>query len=74
VLGQYSDAGNEHEPRVLHTVPGELIGPGHNSIVRGPDGDDYIVYHAWDAKMTARRMFIDRLVWTSNGPRLERGL
>ena len=72
VLGPYSDEGSENGPRVLHTIPGKLIGPGHNSIVRGPDGADYIVYHAWDARMTARRMFIDRLVWTSDGPRCER--
>lgn len=74
VLGPYSDGGNENGPRVLHTVPGELIGPGHNSVVRGPDGADYMVYHAWDSEMTARRTFIERLAWTTDGPRLERGL
>jgi beta-xylosidase len=72
VLGPYSDDGNKSGPRVLHTIPGELIGPGHNSIVRGPDGEDCIVYHAWDARMTARRMFIDRLIWTTDGPCCER--
>ena len=72
VLGPYSDEGNESGPRMLHTIPGELIGPGHNSIVRGPDGEDWIVYHAWDARMTARRMFIDRLLWTNEGPRCGR--
>jgi len=72
VLGPYSDGGNDAGPRVLRTVLGELIGPGHNSIVRGPDGEDHIVYHAWDVRMTARRMFIDRLVWTGEGPRCER--
>ncbi len=74
VLGPYSDAGNENGPRVLRTIPGELIGPGHNSIVRGPDGSDCIVYHAWDPKRTARRTSIDRLVWTSAGPRCKRWL
>lgn len=72
VLGPYSDEGNENGPRVLHTVPGELIGPGHNSVVRGPDGEDYIVFHAWDSPMTARRMFIERLLWTADGPRFVR--
>jgi len=72
VLGPYSSDGNDSGPRVLHTLPGELVGPGHNSIVRGPDGEDRIVYHAWDARMTARRMFIDRLIWTRDGPRCER--
>ncbi len=69
VLGTYSDAGNEGGPRVLRTVPNHVIGPGHNTIVTGPDGQDYIVYHAWDKEMKARRMFIDELSWTSEGPR-----
>jgi beta-xylosidase len=69
VTGPYSDAGNESGPRVLRTIPGKVIGPGHNSIVTGPDGQtDYIVYHAWDKEMTARRMFIDPLLWTEEGP------
>ena len=69
VLGPYSSEGNENGPRLLRTISGQLIGPGHNSIVTAPNGDDFIVYHAWDAPMRARRMFIDRLVWTSEGPR-----
>lgn len=60
----------EHQgPALLRTRPGELIGPGHNSVVRGPDGADYLVYHAWDVAHTARRMCIDRLDWTPDGPR-----
>jgi beta-xylosidase len=70
VLGPYSDSGNERGARVLHTIPGQLIGPGHNSIVTAPNGQDYIAYHAWDAAMSARRMFIDPLIWTADGPRL----
>jgi beta-xylosidase len=70
VLGPYSDAGNEAGPRVLRTVPARLIGPGHNSLVTGPDGQtEYLVYHAWDNEMKARRVFIDKLVWTKAGPR-----
>ncbi|MBC8095048.1 MAG: family 43 glycosylhydrolase [Akkermansiaceae bacterium] len=72
VLGPYLDEGNEAGPRVLRTVPGQVIGPGHNSIVTEPDGEtDYLVYHAWDREMKARQMFIDRLVWTPEGPRCE---
>jgi hypothetical protein len=37
--------------------------------VVGPDGADYIVYHAWDPGFGARRMCIDRLEWTIDGPR-----
>ena len=70
VTGPYSDDGNESGPRVLRTEPGQVIGPGHNSIVTGPDGEtQYIVYHAWDKEMKVRRMFIDALSWTSEGPR-----
>lgn len=70
ILGPYDDSGNETGPRVLRTVPGKLIGPGHNTVISGPDGRTlFIVYHAWDAKMTARRMFISPLVWTPQGPR-----
>jgi len=71
VLGPYSDAGNETGPRVLRTVPGQVVGPGHNSVTVGPDGQDYIVYHAWDSERKARQMFIDKLAWTQQGPRCE---
>jgi beta-xylosidase len=72
ILGPYSDAGNEDGPRVLRTIPNQLIGPGHNSIVTGPDGEtDFIVYHAWDKEMKARQMSIEPLVWTPDGPRRE---
>jgi hypothetical protein len=41
-------------------------------VAAGPDGHtDYIVYHAWDPAMTARRMFIDPLEWTPRGPRCD---
>lgn len=68
VMGPYSESGNNDGPRVLRTIPGKVIGPGHNSIVAGPDGE-FIVYHAWDLAMTARRMCIDPLIWTPDGPR-----
>jgi len=71
VMGPYSDAGNESGPRVLHTIPNQLLGPGHNSIITGPDNSDYIVYHAWDKQMKARKMCIDKLLWTVDGPRCQ---
>lgn len=71
ILGPYSDAGNELGPRVLRTVPGKVVGPGHNSIVDGGDGNEYIVYHAWDPGGIARRMCIDKLFWTPDGPRCD---
>ncbi len=70
VVGPYSDAGAEKGPRVLRTVPGQVIGPGHCSIVSERDAArHYLIYHAWDADMTARRLCIDALTFTSDGPR-----
>ena len=72
VLGPYYDESCDTGPRVLHTVPGEMIGPGHNSIAVGPDGEtEYIIYHAWDKEMKARQMCVDRLIWTPDGPRCD---
>jgi GH43 family beta-xylosidase len=69
-LGPFRDDWNAHGPAVLRGVPGKVLGPGHNSVVRGPDGvTDFIVYHAWDTAQTARRMCIDPIEWTADGPR-----
>ena len=66
-LGPYSDGGDR--PRVLQGVPGHVRGPGHHSIVFGPEGKyQYIIYHAWDPKMKEREMCADKLEWTPEGP------
>jgi beta-xylosidase len=62
-----------HEPytgsaTLLRTIPDKVIGPGHNSVVKAPNGDDYIIYHAWDAAKTARRLCIDKLEWKNGEP------
>jgi beta-xylosidase len=70
VLGPYEDSGGPGGPRLLRTVPGHLIGPGHVSLVLGPDGvTEHVAYHAWDAGMTARRLHMATLEWTDRGPR-----
>jgi beta-xylosidase len=72
VMGPYSDAGNELGPRVLRSIPGYVLGPGHNSIIVGSDRQtEYLVYHAWDPEMRSRRMCIDLLIWTPEGPRCQ---
>jgi beta-xylosidase len=68
VIGPYSCESKESGARLLRTLPGKVLGPGHNSMIEGPDGFDYIVYHAWDPKMIARRMCLDRIDWTAEGP------
>jgi beta-xylosidase len=67
VLGPWVEPAGEG-PALMRSRPGQLEGPGHNCVVVGPDGEDYIVYHAWDPGHTARRMCIDRLDWTPDGP------
>ena len=67
-LGPWEHA-PENEPIVLRERPPTVLGPGHNSHTIAPDGTEVLVYHAWDATRTARRMCIDPLVWTERGPR-----
>jgi beta-xylosidase len=55
---------------LLRTVPG-LVGPGHCSVVEGPDGEDWVAYHAWDEGLGARRLCLDRIEWTPDGPRVD---
>ena len=56
--GQEIDGANSLP--ILRTVAGKVLGPGHNSIVKGPNGRElYCVYHSWiDGK---RMMSLDRM-------------
>ena len=57
---------------------GYWFAPGHNSIVTGAAGEDWIIYHAVDARRprakssddvnTRRVMLIDRIVWRDGWP------
>jgi len=69
IQGPWIDESIADGPRVLRGVEGRFIGPGHHSVVLGPNGvDEYVCYHAWDAAMTQRRMCIDKLLFTADGP------
>ena len=47
---------------ILRTIPNRVIGPGHNSVVRGPDNRQlYCVYHRWGSD--GRQLAIDPLEW-----------
>ncbi len=49
---------------VLRTIPGVVIGPGHNSVVRGPDNQQlFCIYHRWAADQSDRVLCIDPLDW-----------
>jgi hypothetical protein len=75
VLGPWRDTGGDHGPRVLRTVPGQVIGPGHCSVVTrigaqaGDTAGRLIVYHAWGSDGQARRMCLDPLLVSPEGPR-----
>jgi GH43 family beta-xylosidase len=67
---QFSDG--EKTLPIIRTTPDVIVGPGHNSVVRGPNGRElYCVYHRWtDA---GRVMAIDRMDFAGerifvNGP------
>lgn len=56
---------------ILRTVSTDsdthILGPGHNSVVRGPSNFDlFCVYHRWNAEGTARVLCIDRMDWTGD--------
>lgn len=52
---------------VLRTNPGKVVGPGHNSVVRGPDNRQlYCVYHRWSRDGKVRQMAIDPLDWAGD--------
>lgn len=67
-LGPFTDPPGPPGARILRTVPGRVLGPGHASVVTTPAGHDYLAYHAWDPARTRRRMFLDRLEWGPDGP------
>lgn len=55
---QFSDG--ENVLPILRTMPERIIGPGHNSVVRGPNNRElYCVYHRWVEGQ--RVMAIDRM-------------
>ncbi|MBC7869190.1 MAG: family 43 glycosylhydrolase, partial [Chitinophagaceae bacterium] len=67
LLGPYRHPAEIDLP-LLRSVPGKVIGPGHNSFTENAEGSEYIVYHGWDNDMTARLMRIDRLRWEGDMP------
>ena len=70
--GPYQDEADLEGAAVLKSIPGKLIGPGHNSVVLGPDDQThFIVYHSWNPERTKRQMCLDPIEWTPQGPRAD---
>lgn len=57
------------DARPLLASGGDLLGPGHNSLVTTDDGE-LIAFHSWDAARTARRMHMRRIAFELGGPRV----
>jgi GH43 family beta-xylosidase len=52
---------------ILRTLPGLVVGPGHNSVVRGPDNQQlFCIYHLWSPTGGDRVLAIDRLDWAGD--------
>lgn len=66
-LGPWAAAPADAPP--LLATAGDLIGPGHNSIVTGSRGD-VIAFHAWNPERTRRQLHLADLQWTALGPRI----
>ncbi len=72
VTGPCRDEADLEGATVLKSIPGKLIGPGHNSVVLGPDDrTHFIVYHSWNPERTKRQMCLDPIEWTPQGPRAD---
>jgi beta-xylosidase len=69
-LGPWRDDFAIHGATVLGGTA-QAAGPGHTSIARIGNQTDMLVYHCWDAARTARRMCLDPLIWTPQGPRCD---
>ena len=68
-LGPCRDAA---ENPILTSAKG-AAGPGHCSMVVGPDGNDWLLYHAWPpdaigSEDPGRTMWLDRVEWTDGKP------
>lgn len=50
---------------------GSVRGPGGQDIVKGPDGQDRIVFHGWDPTFTYRAVYSQRLDWKAGRPIVE---
>lgn len=70
-LGPWRDDFAERGPVVLRATK-EVPGPGHASVTAGlGDRSLVLVYHAWNVERTMRRLCIDPLRWTEDGPKCD---
>ena len=67
----------EKSPRRLLSTGALARGPGHCSVVKGPRGEDLLVYHAYDPATLGYRadrvMRVEPLLWVDGWPRVGNG-
>lgn len=62
-MGPYTED-STNQARVTHSIKDIIIGPGHNSIILGPDKKTtHLVYHAWNEAKTIRSPYLSELQW-----------
>lgn len=67
-LGPYTK-----QPNPIVVTESPWVGPGHCSVVDGPGGDTYMVYHSWREGMVngpghGRMVLVDQIVWRDGWP------
>ena len=71
ITGPYEDVWSLERGSVVSTIEDKLIGPGHTSVLLGPDKQTwFLVYHSWNKERTKRQMCLDPLLWTDQGPKV----
>jgi arabinan endo-1,5-alpha-L-arabinosidase len=67
ILGPYE---KNKEPILKTTLPKGIVGPGGQDVVIGPDGDTWMLFHAWTAE-GVRNLNLGRLRWVDESPVVE---
>lgn len=65
----------EKKGEPILSTGGDFAGPGHGSVVQGPDGRDWFVYHAYakDDFEGGRMVLIDPIDWENGWPSIGNG-
>jgi beta-xylosidase len=67
VLGPYR---KPDEPFLQTSIEAGIVGPGGQDLVTGPDGNTWILFHAWSPG-AYRNLNLARVVWDGDTPRVE---
>jgi beta-xylosidase len=68
LLGPYTDAPENPILATPDEPDNRAFGPGGQAIVTGPDGELWVLYHAWDPAFVGRSMWLDELRFEDGKP------